>query len=155
MAQARCGAWLKLNEWLFIVLSRLVQCGGLSVVSHRAQEESIVGSDGLGRRMLWSESMFVDGEGPLQQGLGLLVLPLVLIEQSQVVEAGGRVGVQWSQLLLVDGQGAHQQRLGLLVLALCSVEFRQIVEAGGRVGVVNDLKSEQVLPSNMRNCPES
>jgi hypothetical protein len=42
------------NERVFAALSRLVQCGGLSVVSHRAQEASRVGSDALGRRMLWS-----------------------------------------------------------------------------------------------------
>jgi hypothetical protein len=80
MAQARCGAWLKLNGRLFAVLSRLVQCGGLSVVSHYAQEASIVGSDGLGRRMLWSQLLLTDGQGALVQRFGLLVLALGSLE---------------------------------------------------------------------------
>jgi hypothetical protein len=53
------------NERLFAVLSRLVQCCGLSVVSHRVQEASIVGSDALGRRVLWSQGLFVNREGVL------------------------------------------------------------------------------------------
>src|SRR5450755_4462295 len=68
------------HERLFAVLSRLIQCCGLSIASHRVQEVSIVGSDALGCRMLWSQDMFVDGEGALVQGLGLLVLPLGSVE---------------------------------------------------------------------------
>jgi hypothetical protein len=59
------------NQMVFAALSRLVQCCGLSVASHRAQEVSRVGSDGLCRRMLWSQGTFVDGEGALVQRLGL------------------------------------------------------------------------------------
>ena len=58
-------------------------------------------------RMLQSQGTFVDGEGALVQGLGLLVLPLVPIEVRQIVEAGGRVGVIGSHLLLADGQDAY------------------------------------------------
>jgi hypothetical protein len=96
------------NERVFAALSRPVQRCGLSIASHRVQEVSIVGSDGLGRRMLWSQGMFVDGEGPHVQRLGLCVLPLGLIECRQIVEAGGRVGVLGSQLLLADLKGALQ-----------------------------------------------
>src|SRR5450755_2433011 len=56
----------KQYERLFAAPSRLVQCCGLSVASHRAQEGSIVGSDALGCRMLWSQGMFIDGEGTLE-----------------------------------------------------------------------------------------
>jgi hypothetical protein len=53
------------HERVFAALSRRVECCGLSVVSHCAQEAGIVGSDGLCERMLWSQGMFVDGEGAL------------------------------------------------------------------------------------------
>ena len=76
------------SERLFAALSRLVQCGGLSIASHRAQKASRVGSGGLCRRMLWSQGTFVDGEGPLQQGLYLLIVPLNPIEHGEVVNAG-------------------------------------------------------------------
>src|SRR6266487_676553 len=68
------------DERVFAALSRLVQCCGLSVASHCAQETSIVGSDGLRIWMLWSQGMFVDREGTLVQRCRLLVLLLSLRE---------------------------------------------------------------------------
>jgi hypothetical protein len=127
---------------VFASRSRRVQCSGLSVVSHRAQEASRVGSDGLGCRMLWSQGTFVDGKGALIQGLGLLVLALVLVEPRQIVEAGGRVGVLCSYLLLCDREGALVQGLGLLVLALVFIQESQIVEADRRVGMIGS----QLMP---------
>jgi hypothetical protein len=50
--------------------------------------------------------------------LGLLVLALVLIEQSQIVEASGCVGMCVSQLLFSNCQGALEQQLGLCVLVI-------------------------------------
>ena len=103
------------NERVFAALSRRVECCGLSIASHRAQEASILGSDVLGCRMLWSQGLFVDGEGALVQGLGLLVLPLVLVECRQIVEAVCRGGVLGSQLLLFDGKSALVQGLGFCI----------------------------------------
>jgi len=82
--------------------------------------------------MPYSQLPLADGEGALQQRLGLLVLPLVGVEACQVVETAGRIWVLRSHLLLPDRQGALVQWLGLLVLPLCIVEERQVVEAAGR-----------------------
>src|SRR5947209_2506876 len=90
-------------------------------------------------RVLWSQLLLIDGQGSLIQRLGLLVLALCSVEVSQVVEAGGRVGVLWSQLLLIDGQGSLILRLGLLVLALCSVEVGQGRCISGRIEVLCSL----------------
>src|SRR5450755_1350696 len=90
------------HEWLFAELSRLVQCGGLSVASHRAQEASRVGSDGLCMRMLWFHLLF-DREGTHVQRLGLRILSLPPIESCQEVEAVRSVGMVSPQLLLAGG----------------------------------------------------
>jgi hypothetical protein len=67
-------------EMTAAALSRLVECGGLSVVSHRAQEAGRVGSDGLCCRMLWSQGMLIDREGTLVQRRRFLILLLLLRE---------------------------------------------------------------------------
>src|SRR5450759_2161733 len=64
------------HERVFAARLRLVQCCGLSVASHYAQAASIVGSDALCRRMLWSQGTLIDREGALVQRHRLLILLL-------------------------------------------------------------------------------
>ena len=59
---------------------------------------------GLG--VLFSQHAFADGEGALEERLGLLVLPLVGVEDGQVIETSRGVGVLGSQHAFADGQGA-------------------------------------------------
>ena len=89
------------------------------------QETIIIPLDGFRARMLRSKGSCIDRQCALVERLGLLVLALTLVEQSQVVEAACRVGMHLAQLLLIDRQRALVERLGLLVLALRPVEVRQ------------------------------
>jgi hypothetical protein len=83
--------------------------------------------------MPYSQLPLADGEGALQQRLGLFVFALSVVEACQVVEAVGRVWVLWSHRLFSNCQGALEQRLGLLVLPLVGVEACQVVETAGRI----------------------
>lgn len=44
-------------------------------------------------------------QGPLEEGLRLLMAPLVLIQQRQVIEAGSGVGMVGAEGLFVNSQG--------------------------------------------------
>ena len=92
------------------------------------EEIVIVFSNSFRVGVLGSQHAFVDGQGALEERLGLLVLPLVAVEVGQVIETAGGVGVLGSQLAFVDGQGALVERLGLLVLPLVVVEDGQVIE---------------------------
>ena len=63
-------------------------------------------------------------------------LPLRHVEDRQVVQAVGHVGVVGPELRLDDLEAAFVERLGLRVPALVYVQARQVVQAGGHVGVV-------------------
>ena len=86
--------------------------------------------------MLGTERLLPDGERALIERLGLRVLALGMVEQRQVVEARGHIGMLGAEGLLPDGERALIERLGLRVLALGMVERRQVVEARGHIGDV-------------------
>src|SRR5437879_2822363 len=72
-----------------------------------------------------SQLLLFDRQGTDIQGLGLPILALCLVEESEIVEAGSRVRMGGSQLLLSDHQHSHVQGLGFPILALCLVESSQ------------------------------
>ncbi len=82
--------------------------------------------------MLGPQGVFIDRQRTLEERLGLGVVALGLVEQRQVVEARGHLGVLRPQGFLPDRQGALMERLGLGVLALGSVQRCQVVEARGQ-----------------------
>ena len=63
-------------------------------------------------------------------------MALGVVEQSQVVQARGHIGMIRAERLLVNRQRALVQRLGLRVLALGEVEPSQVVAARGYIGVI-------------------
>ena len=67
--------------------------------------------------MVGAERLLADGQGALEERLGLGVVALRTVQLRQVVEAGGGVGMVGAERLLADGQGALVERLGLGVLA--------------------------------------
>ena len=67
--------------------------------------------------MLGAEGLLADGERALVERLGLGVAAGVPVEQAQVVERVGDVGMLGAEGLLVDGERALVQRLGLGVAA--------------------------------------
>ena len=86
--------------------------------------------------MFRPSASFVDGQGPLEEGLGGGVVPLRLQQQRQVVQAVGGVGVAHAQRRLADGQGLLVEGPGGGVVPLRLQQHRQVVQAGGGVGVV-------------------
>ena len=66
--------------------------------------------------------------------LGPRVVALGMVQQGQIVQAHGIIGVVLPKGLLVDLQGLLVQRLGPRVVALVAVQFGQIVQALGIIG---------------------
>src|SRR6266702_1325938 len=83
--------------------------------------------------------------------LGLLILPLVAVEECQVIDGAQSIGVLWPQHTLVGVQRASVERLGLLVLALVPVEDCQVIEGTQGVGM---LSPQHTLTDRQVPCPE-
>ncbi len=73
--------------------------------------------------MVWTERILPNGEGALEERLGLGVAALVLVHLGQVAERRRDIGVVWTERLLPNGEGTLEERLGLGVAALDSVQF--------------------------------
>jgi hypothetical protein len=82
------------------------------------------------------ERLLADCQCAFVERLGLGVAALLVVEQGQVVEAGGDSGMIGPQRLLVDCQRALVERLGLGVATLRAIELGQVVEADGIVDAV-------------------
>src|SRR5437016_10280669 len=67
-------------------------------------------------RMLRSQLLLPDAQGPLVEGLGLRILALLSVEVRQSMERGGHIRMVGSQLLLPNVQGALVEGLGLGIL---------------------------------------
>ena len=87
---------------------------------------------------------FPNRQGPLIEGLGLGIPPLIRIEPGQMVEARGHVRVRAAEGLLPNRQGPLLERLGLGIPALMRVEPGQMLEAPGHVRVHG---AERLLPN--------
>ncbi len=77
-----------------------------------------------------------DLHGLAEEGLGAGVVAHGLVQQGQVVQARGVVGVALAQGLLPDLQRLAVERLGAGVVARGPVQPGQLVEGRGVVGVV-------------------
>ena len=88
------------KSWSYLTF-RFIRRGS-SIASHHVQEVSIVISNFLCLRMIWSQSLFSNGEGKLVERFGLLVLPLLSVESCQPMKWMSREGMLGSQVLLVN-----------------------------------------------------
>ena len=70
-----------------------------------------------------------------QERLGLGQLPLVHVNNTQVVHEGGRAGILLPQDAAADFQRLDEERLGLGQLPLLHVQMRQVVHQPERLGV--------------------
>jgi hypothetical protein len=71
--------------------------------------------------MVGAQDLLSNGQGPLQQGFGLGVAPLGLIERGQVAEACGHVGLLGAESLLEERQGSLVQGFGVGITPLVVV----------------------------------
>ena len=92
--------------------------------------------------MVRTEGFFEDRERALVEPLGLAVAALVPVENRQIVEACGGIGVVRTECFFFDRERTLEERLGFGVAALVPIELRQIVEICGGRGVVG---TEQTL----------
>src|SRR5258708_1618425 len=99
------------------------------ITPHHLQECCIVLFDVLCFRMSWPQSLFPDREAMLIQGVGLLMLLLLLVEFCQLMKCIGCVKVLGSQTLFADRKSALKQQLCLLILLLLPIEDCQAVKA--------------------------
>ena len=84
--------------------------------------------------MIGRKDLIPDSKGTLVERLGLGVAAGVPVEQGEVVEVDGEVGVLGAERLLVDRDGALVERLGLGVAAGVLVERGEVVEPVARSG---------------------
>src|SRR6266853_4663715 len=68
-------------------------------------------------RVLWPPCLLYNLQGAPEQGFCLLILPLCLVEQGQVVQARCHIRMLSSQHVLSDLEGTLEQRLCLLILS--------------------------------------
>src|SRR6266446_5070580 len=85
---------------------------------HISDKGMVVLSNDCCERVLWSQLLLIDGQGPPVERFSLLVLALLTVEFCQVIEACCCGRVPWSQLLLPDKQSTLVKRLRLGILAL-------------------------------------
>jgi hypothetical protein len=71
------------------------------------------------------------------QRLRVGVFPLVGIEESEVVETNGGVGMVSPELLFSDRQSTDIQGFGVGIFPLVVIEGSEIVEAGGGGGMIS------------------
>jgi len=76
--------------------------------------------------MLETQEFLFDGQRPCQQGLRLSILSIHAVEDPQVVEHGGDIGMIFSMHGLVNLQRLQIYRFGLHVLPLASIDLRQL-----------------------------
>jgi len=77
-----------------------------------------------------------DRDGPVEERLGVGILALLVIHDSQAVQTIGHVGVLRPQRLYPDRQRPPVEQLGLGVAALSFVDVSQSVEVKGYAGVL-------------------
>src|SRR5258708_5891101 len=81
--------------------------------------------------MIRTQRLLSDSQRLLEERLGLLILSLVLVEQCQVVEALGCVGMIKTQRLLSDSQRLLKEQFGLLIERLVSQVRSCLIEEPG------------------------
>src|SRR5581483_11512901 len=75
-------------------------------------------------------------ECPQIEGFSQIIAFLGAVEDGQIVQSFGNMGMTGPKKLLADRQGALIERLGLHIFALRIVQNRQIIEAIGNVWVM-------------------
>ena len=80
--------------------------------------------------------VFIDGARPLEEGLGLGVLPLLAQHVSQIVQCHCHVGMVGAQDCLVDRQGALEHGSGRIELPLVLPHSGQSAQGCGHTRVV-------------------
>ena len=83
-----------------------------------------------------SKHLLTNGQRPLVERHGIGFSPFEVVEDPEIIEAGGQVGVIRVERFLADRQRPFIKRLGLGVLALISIERPEIVEARGNLRIV-------------------
>ena len=92
--------------------------GNGSLLLHPLEEHLVVLANRDRLRMLRAERLLADDQSPLVEGLGLLVLALLLIERCQVIQRLCHLRVRVSQRLFLDGQSLLQESFGLFLPSL-------------------------------------
>src|SRR5689334_14009369 len=75
-------------------------------------------------------------ENTLIQQLGLLILPLLTIEESQIVKCRSSIRKICIHSIFINRENTLIQQLGLLILPLLTIEESQIVENSNNLGGV-------------------
>ena len=76
--------------------------------------------------MIWPQRLLPDCQCAAEEGLGLGVGALAVVQQSEVVKACGGIGVIVPQRLLPDRQGAKVELFGLGVSAFAEIKYSQV-----------------------------
>ena len=97
--------------------------------------------------MFLSEDLLPNLECAFAEGLGLLVLAALAVEDGEVVESGGDGGMGLAEGLLADVQGFVEEIRGLLVFVLVAVDKGEDVEHRGDVRMVVSARLLQILQS--------
>src|SRR5436190_936457 len=101
-------------------MKRTLSCGlvllRLLLLFQKMKEIGVVLSPSCRVGMQRSQHLLTDGQGPLLEGLGLLILALPPVEQCQFMQSRRCVGMLRSLHLLTEGQGALVERVSLSIL---------------------------------------
>jgi hypothetical protein len=86
--------------------------------------------------MLWPEALLGHCGSALKQGFRLGILPLISVDEGEVVEAGRDVEMLRAKGLFADVEGALVQGFRVRIPTLCPGELGEIVQTGGNTGVI-------------------
>jgi hypothetical protein len=86
--------------------------------------------------MVRPEHLLGHCDSALIQGFCLGILPLISVDESKVIEAGGDVEMLWAKGLFANAEGALVQSLRLRIPTLGPLELGKIVQTGGDTRVI-------------------
>src|SRR5579859_2120757 len=101
-----------------------------------------------GVKVVGPQPMLTNRQCSLIQWLGLCILSLLVVEESQSVQTGCQERMVRFHLLFIDGEGLQIQWLSLSIFSLLSVEVRQHEQAGSSAKLI--CLHELLLSSFMR-----
>src|SRR5260370_25868750 len=108
----------------------------LSASSHPPQQAGVVLQRISDVWVIRVKHFLSNGQRPLVERFGLLVLPLRVVDVCQVIEGDADVWMIKTEHFLKDRQRALVKWFGLLVLPLRVVEVGQIIKRPGGVRVI-------------------
>ena len=86
--------------------------------------------------MIGPQRLLPDRQGAKVERLGLGISALAVVQNCEVIEAAGGIGMIGPQRLLPDRQGAKEEGLGFGVGALAQVQLCEVVKAAGSNGMI-------------------